>query len=102
MGDFKIVGWLVPSGTGKTFKVMYNWEELFDLIDRLKSQKLSKPYVFLGLVSRYQLHESIHSFPMKNVEIDQFTNAYSPNRRSPFEIVETPLADPEKLEENNF
>jgi hypothetical protein len=93
---FKLVGWLVPSGTAKTFKVMYNLEELRKLISRLQYSRST--HVLLGLVMRNALHDSIHAFPMKNVEIDQFVNAYSPDRKSPREILNfIPIADPEKL-----
>jgi hypothetical protein len=98
MSRFKIVGWFVPSGTAKTFKIMYSLEALRELINRLQYSRST--HAFLGLVQRNLLHESIHAYPMKNVEIDQFVNAYSLDRKSPREILNfIPIADPEKLSE---
>jgi hypothetical protein len=81
---FKLVGFLVPSHTHKTFKIMYNLEELQELINRLQS---NPTHVLLGLVQRNELHNSIHSFPMFKVEISQFVNAYSLDRKNPTEIL---------------
>jgi hypothetical protein len=94
---FKIVGWLIPSGSTKTFKILYDFKDLCELIERI--QKKDRQYVFLGLVQRKAIHDSIHSFPMFNVEIDQFVNAYSLERKTPDEIFRMmPIVDPEKLE----
>lgn len=96
MSRFEIVGWLVPSGTAKTFKIMYELEKLREIVSRLQHSRST--HIFLGLVMRNALHDSIHAFPMKNVEIDQFINVYSPDRKSPTQVLNLiPVADPEKL-----
>jgi len=82
---YRVAGYLIPSHTHKTFKIMYSLEELRELINRLQ---FNPAHVFLGLVQRNQLHDSIHSFPMFDVEISQFENVYSPNRKEPHEILD--------------
>lgn len=101
-GRFKVVGFLIPSHTQKTFKIMYASDDLFELVARLQNYKMPKEYVFLGQIQRWLLHDSIDSSPMVPVEINQFLNAYSPERKSPAEILNAiPLADAKKLEENH-
>ena len=95
---FRLVGFLQRSRQGKTYKFMYDLEELLILAAQLKNSRST--HVLLGLVQRKQLHDSIHAFPSFPVEISQFINAYSLDRKSSAEILNAiPLADPQKLAE---
>jgi len=52
---FQVVGYLVPSGTGKSYKVIYEGR-------------------FLGLVSREALLRSLRARPMFEVEISRYVD----------------------------
>jgi hypothetical protein len=102
-GRYKIVGYLDPSFSQKTYAIRYFWQDLFELIEKLQKLPTEPTYVFLGQVQVKLIHQSIHNFWNFPVEIDQFLNAYSPDRKSPSEIINLILlADPKKLEENGF
>lgn len=93
---FRVAGYLIPSHNCKTFKVSYSLEELKDLLRKIQ---FNPTYVNLGLVRRRELHNSIHAFPSFQVAISQFQNAYSLDRKSPTEILNSmPTANASILE----
>jgi hypothetical protein len=99
MSHFKLVGFLMPSKTSKTFKAMYALEELRRIAK--KTQFSNKKYVFLGLIQREVLHKSLHAYPLVQVEICTFINAYALNERKTEQqtLNFMPVANPEKLSE---
>ncbi len=72
---FVVVGYLIPSNTGRSFKVFIDG-------------------VFHGLVSRDALHKALHSYPMRQVTICRFAEFPQPKQTRQ---VTLKVCDPEKL-----
>jgi hypothetical protein len=73
---FRVVGYLVPSHTGKTFKVV------------VENQ-------FIGIVSKEALLNSLRARPMLPVEISRFIVHPKPSEQQTLKGIR--MADPEKL-----